>query len=665
MLAGYRLVDMFETGSIRVYISTNNAPINPEYRLVAINLETSLAHVIESVLKYHISAIDQYIIVFNNVDALTLDINNFDTGWIPLRDLAEVPVTKRVVGNEVAEFNKNQFTDSYKEDYVWSEQILPLLPDGEATVVVNQSPDKLTWTLDNANINTEFRILRHLNITVADTDIVTAAINANTGISVITIGRSDHFLLSLDNGLSFERVLYPYNEGFLNIASISQDGLCYFMVARDGVYRYYLDTKEWTVERLVVSGVDTELLGQGMHNASCFLNEETYTFALYHDLSSTPTLDIYWRGLGLKTNDFAEETLGYTRLSNLSYPNTQLNKSGRDSAQAALKIKLTNGVAAVVAWLPGQIAANTIIVNILGQGSANLITNTQTVFKPFGLIDDFNIVTVDPNSTNVFNGVRLNGTTTENNSWYKVEVLVGQEIVSTVPTDRFEIDYLTLIAESATIAGAPVNLGTGYIVDKTTHSVDGEANLPTEIQAADRRYTVTDGKNYYTIIGNLVYTNYMLMSSNAVITYTYNSATRLTIIPDFSYTSDELYLAFGNTIKITSNIREGEKLSFDLPIINNHSFTSKINALINISTTEIAVFLINQVYVVTQVPDEVLGFRYDYRNTRLSTGVRLGDSVINTINGVFTLYPTIQGLAVMNYQPDVSNTDQGSRICHK
>src|SRR5690606_27275675 len=109
--------------------------------------------------------------------------------------------------------------------------------------------------------------------------------NSTTAITAIAVGRSDHFMLSLDDGLSFKRILYPIHEGFLNIGALSKDALNYFFVAQDGVYRYSIADNTWVVIRLynTVSEVTETLLGMGSSNASHFLNAEVFSFVFYYD----------------------------------------------------------------------------------------------------------------------------------------------------------------------------------------------------------------------------------------------------------------------------------------------------------------------------------------------------------------------------------------------
>ena len=142
-------------------------------------------------------------------------------------------------------------------------------------------------------------------------------------------------------------------------------------------------------------------------------------------------------------------------------------------------------------------------------------------------------------------------------------------------------------------------------------------------------------------------------------TYTYQPDDNLfTRIPTVSYSDTELYLGFENNLQITSNLNDGETIKFNLPAINNHSFIAPISYMINISTTEVAIFFVNNIIICSKVQDELLTYRYDYYNTKLSTGIRYGDMVMNTLEGSYTIFPTKRGLAFMNYQSFMATTDQ-------
>ena len=646
----YQLIDMFETGKVTVYISQNeNTNL---YRIVArLNHNHLLQIISNEVANYHINAIEHYIIVFNNVDAMVLDVTQFNKGWKFLRELAEIPITKRIINQQVFTKPINQFTKSYKEEYLWDKSILSILPNGNAEVIVNQSPNKLTWLLEEANLNTEFRILRSLGIKTNPQDLFSIAINVNTGITVIAIARQDHVMLSLDDGQSFEKVLYPINNGFLNIASLSKDALCFFFVAQDGVYRYDISNKIWTDIRITTLGKSTDLKGRGFYNTCCFNNAEVFSFVLYEtgevEGNPVPITYLYGKGPGLKLDDFDENTLSYKDFINKSNPEHQLNKTRQDLANVSIFIEVTENHANISAWLPSNSANSSLFINVFSQEETSVIT--RTIDKPYGAIYSIKEVNADT--------IIIEGLTVEDSLWYKIEATISED------EDNFKYTSKAISEIKVNNEGAPINLQTGYLIDLNVVSVDGETRLPKilddkEWPTSIRGFTISNNNNYYIQIGDTIFTNKILMSNNASIIYTRIDNTPYTKIPDVSYVNNELYLSFNNTLKITSNYRKGTNLMFNLPEINNHGFTSDVNDILNISTTEVAIFLVDRIFLVVQEPDELLGYRYSYYNTRLSNGVRKNEQVINTRDGVYTLYPTIEGLAVLNYQAFIATTDQ-------
>jgi len=653
----YILVDMIETGKVTVYVCKNTN--GEEYEIVAVNKSNLEQTRYEGITSYRLSVFEQYIILFNNENTVVLNVNEFSSSWRPIREFAEVPITKRVVGQESFTYPKNQFTEDYKEEYVMSADVLSIIPSGTAEVEVTQTPTNLKWTLPNANINPEFRILRSVGITIQSSDLITTATNINTGINVLAIARYDQVLISLDYGQSFERVLYPSHDEFSQVASVSKDGLQFFFVAKDGVYRYTIGTKQWVVIRLIdiipEEPVQLTLNGIGINNACSFLNDEVFTFSLYHLDSSISKVDLYWKGPGLRSDNFAENTLGRTTLEDIIDPNTKTTKSAVDCVSMSISVDdvgteavpvlLTN----ILAWLPSlTVETSTFIIITAKTDVTNFSPYIITLDKKYGSIEEFEVL----NRTGITVDIVATVTTVEHNQWYKATLEAGY--TSSLYSDFW---YSTLIADANDL-GAPINLELAYITNKLVSSLDGSASLPIELDGAIRNITISAGTYFYTVLDNILYTNKLTTDNTASLVFTRTTNTPYTNVPTLSYSESQLFLGFGNTLMITDNKRDGDNLYLNLPIINNHSFSSDINGLLNISTTEIAAFLIDKVYIIMKVADDLLGYRYDYLTTRLSTGVRAGDSVMNTMDGKLTLYPTVRGLAVMNYQADVASTEQ-------
>lgn len=191
-------------------------------------------------------------------------------------------------------------------------------------------------------------------------------------------------------------------------------------------------------------------------------------------------------------------------------------------------------------------------------------------------------------------------------------------------------------------------------------------DTPTQIwdNDSDRNFGETlIGENGRLFIrcNNEVYTNILNDEDTVTIDYYYGteSTDKYTQIPNVSYSDTELYLGFNNQLSITANTKDSDgNILFNLPKLNNQKFIENITNIINISTTDIALFFEDNIVICSKVQDETLGYRYDYYPSKLSTGTRLGDSVINTIEGNYTIFPTKRGLAFMNYQAFMATTDQ-------
>ena len=73
---GFSLVDIFETGKVTVYVTKNVAK---QYQIVVREKESGELHILpELVNKYYVSAIEKYVIVFNDVDTSVLDVKNYN-----------------------------------------------------------------------------------------------------------------------------------------------------------------------------------------------------------------------------------------------------------------------------------------------------------------------------------------------------------------------------------------------------------------------------------------------------------------------------------------------------------------------------------------------------------------------------------------------------------
>ena len=660
----FSLIEAVRAGDFTVYVSqSNEEPIT--YTVI---VDSEERPTIEGIESYHVATIQHYVICFNEKGARVFDINDPEKGWQNLTDLAEVPITKRVVGGVTTTYPANGFTEAYKEQYLWSNASQPDLPEGTADVELNTGKKTIDWTIPNTNVLTDYRILRPVEFTLEPTDLF------STAKGVICIARDDYFLLSRDNGLTFERQWYPEHGLFLNIASISKDGYYFFFVAKDGVYYCNLADGSWTkIEYFGGNGGD---FGDtpGTNNICYFLTRDVWAFITYKDGNAT----MYWQGPGLGLVSYV-----FWGLAGKSEFNNLINLSDRDRTELdcdrerfVISLNEKGTVATVLATFDSTTTDKQRVLIVQGKdtqgGNSTPSVNSFEVEGTYSTVDKAYNLTQRTSTGNSATGIGAKGLVYKNGGWYEFTIEYG---IEKVPNSEAaggyayvsfqDIAYGDEPLEVTSDEGYPYKLTGGWIDNLTVYNRDAtvSARLPEEITERGTIWTV--GDKFYIQSGSTVYTNDLTTNDIATLTYTYPAEVDpetgeavFTRVPNVTYADTELYMAFDNLLQITANVYDKTDIKFNLPEVNNQSFISSVSAMVNISTTDVALFFENKIMVCSKVEDANLGYRYDYYNTKLSLGTRLGDDVINTLEGTYTIFPTLRGMAFMNYQEFMATTDQ-------
>ena len=732
---GYELVDYQQIGDMRLFVRKS-----PDNKYVILLYDTNNKYYeLDGISKYNISVIEHYIICFNDLGAQIFDTTNPKWQDLATSDLVEIPVIKRVIGSQVTEYNKNDFTESYKEEYIWSNQSKPTLPEGTADVTVKTTYNSQNYILEDANLLTEYRLLKSLNISVNhNDDLITIAKG------IICIARTEYFLVSFNNGANFSTIYYPaYTGTFLNIASISDDGQYFFFVASDGVYKCYLGDFTWSDKILVDNlGKKEDIKYTGWKNTCHFVsgNPDTFCFITYepnNDLTKNNSLRIYWKGEGLYLgNDYTKglisadgkyPALGYTDLTekNLElidqiagkfitmytafspeFTNLAINKT--DDAQQVCVIGLISNLktdsAASGTDIDGKIpnyityirGGNTFAQRaITERGDTDWEEKCKTMYmftskiskQITNLSNQQYIRLVKGNLTELsFTGERLLPLSSV------FQVIVTTDIYSNGTYMTYNGNIYTGIIYHVGSDGPYMDVYYGLLVlDKTIEFVESLAppipiygayieihskSIISNINGKWEKYklqvknnisqVLIDENSFYIISTNgKIYTNYLSDNDSAILTYMYLKEDKYTKVPNITYSDTNLYLSFNNNLQITENSKSVDKngitkIQLNLPSKNNQSFIDNINAMTNISTTEVALFFKDKITICAKVEDSNIstGYRYDYFNTKLSLGVRLNDVVMNVLEGSYTVYPTVRGLAAMNYQAFMATSDQ-------
>lgn len=380
----YKLFEIYNVGNKALYVSKNDE------NKFAIKIDNSELLDLET---YHISIIEHYVICFNEQNARVYDTNNIIKGWQKLTDLAEIPITLSVVGATETTYEANEFTQAYKESYVWSVDSQPNLPGGNAEVVLLTSSNKYIWTIPDTNKFTDYRILRPLNIKVDKLDLITIKNN------IICVARPDYVMVSYDEGLNFDKIWYPTHGKFLNVASVSENGDFFFFVAEEAVYRYNLGEKSWEGGIFYFHSNDSAEYGSlldatnynalGYNNICHFLASDTFTFIL----RNVNDIWIFYKGPELSeesTTNF-KNSLNTIKIENVHIGPLELDNIDliqKDTQKLQLKISIDSE------------SKSGIVFGIFKISSFNFITfsifsDTNTIFYSYKGSLDFQYPVID------------------------------------------------------------------------------------------------------------------------------------------------------------------------------------------------------------------------------------------------------------------------------
>lgn len=692
------LIDIKEANNVKVFVFKDGET----YTIIAHRDVTSIS--LTGISNYQLSIFNQYIICWNDLGAKIINTNDAELKWKPISEFAEIPITKIVTGPSEELFDKNQFTNNYIEQYNRKLNLNTILPESSAEITAETKSNIITKlsNLDKPWLNTDLTTIRDIS-NICNGDSVSFAINKTTGKYIICCGNDETVNISYDGGQSFITVYTPDQN--TTGRSISDDGDYYFMIGKTCVYRLDLDTLNWSKVTIYDnSNIAGDIRGWHYMNGDnfCFFSHLTGS-DWTTDTSETRKIRVYYLGHNLYTNSSITDKISYSDLNVPKYALLGGTGGAVNAMQQRNNIKMCyNSVlktANIVLILPGQNNGPDDkyswnagrIYGIFGkENSAPIIYNSNFSAETNCFIAGAESINEASEATAgaTVNGIKFYGTkkigdlTTQTFAYYYYED--AQIWLEDNSKQGSSFGTAKLIAHDADENGFPYYVTPtlfinergfkAYYYDKNTNSfktqllpdINGNTmqHWPTSY-LSDFVYFIANGKYIFTETiykngKNMYYCFTNILTNDDVTSYYYHVSveSNYTKVPSITYSGSELFLGFDNTLMITKNTKDDENILFNLPKINNQSFASNIKSMINISTTELAIFFENGITICSKVADDLTGYRYAYAKTRLTLGTKFGDSVINTADGASTLYATPRGLAIMNYQAYMATTDQ-------
>ena len=643
------------------------------------------------------------------------DFNNFIE--IPIIKTISGSVEKEFAKNEFTALYKEQYT--YDKD---TYPLLPITKDTAEVEVFTESSETLKYNIEYAHNLTDYKIFKTSNVPVSYYNSA-ASYNSITNKYVVAIPLRDKVFISYNGGNTYKSVLYPEYSGTFHGGYLTEDALYYCFISDDGIYFLQLGDLIWSKETLEIKHNQIIYTCFKTRQIYSFLTQLTEKHAtgrnrirlyfkgpsLYSgtDSSKDNTLTYIDQVLtGIFTGndtflsnfaDLIDLRYNYVKNNRLKMFLTK-NNQNKDIVIISLVAPYNKEGDNLITIIGGT---NMYKDAFIGMTPADKLSGMFTCAEQFQSYTNFSIedgeVLIDLKDDDVYKFKynligdvvnNLSDTQGEHN-WKSLELILKITV-----GENQDNQYFPVVSFEATIGSlpkissdhiyyesyleyytTPLKLNQTYIyrtVYNKYYILDNNTNRWLELPKigdllGQVQLFTTAGDKYFVIANNIENSDEMLLLTNlfadkdlATITYTLGEESKYTKVPNVSYSDTELYLGFDNMLQITQNVRNNEKISFSLPTTNNQTFIDNITAMINISTTEVALFFLNKVIICSKVQDTNLaqGFRYDYYNTKLSTGVRLGDDIINTLEGQYTVFSTKRGLAIMNYQAFMATSDQ-------
>ena len=727
-------------------------------------------------VEYKIAVYDKYIIAFCNHGAQVFDLSTL-SGWKDFNSVVDIPITKRVVGSTETTYPGNNFTEAYKEQYIWSNQSHPAVPSDPVNVDILASSGNWTYDYD-ATVYPLSNNQRYSSGLVDPANQVLKYIpnidNVNhLGNSycyyvkhdvISRVSTSEYFEISFDSGKSYIRVYLPFGpeETLLLNGALSDDGNYAFCVTNSGVYICNLGDFTWSEKESF-----TLLSNSPSLREFTAITNDKYAFLVsYYETSSSSStlkLRLYFKGPGLY-GDGTTFTTGNGKLCYIDNFYYRMDDTSPDTH--TLEWAMVANVGTVIGasrlkmcTCKGFGSVDTCAIVLLRDRQAAPVTTTSVLFvvggnnplgsnvyASWGIVNDFAGI-LDMKAVNELNPAtqanlenfksamivinvslitgsrqssKYGSSSSKRWSWCPWDYQVGIYTTSlnngirSIPLSSAVSDitrrllpeamgdYATENLADICLSCIPIRTQTAYIHIRNllnNYKMKGTEVSDLAIMPMSRwpngqpddwfycaepdsfqrgqisrgfystsdgvwfapAQLIADGAYFYYVdaYGNIL-TNRFSDDDSVALTYTISATESFKEIPDITYDAGDLYLGFGNTLQITQNTQTDGKTLLNLPDITTQTFTDDITGMINISTTEIAIFFKDRIVICQKVADSNLasGYRYEYYNTKLTTGVRNGDSIINTLEGTNTIFPTRRGLALMNYQAFMATTDQ-------
>ena len=166
-----------------------------------------------------------------------------------------------------------------------------------------------------------------------------------------------------------------------------------------------------------------------------------------------------------------------------------------------------------------------------------------------------------------------------------------------------------------------------------------------------RNYVIGITDNLHIVMSNTLYNT--VLDKN-ILLYKFVTGRTSNLKISLLTLADTYYAAHDNKLYIGVNEYDDEnEFEWYFPKDNVEVFSENISALHSISNTQIGIFLKDEIWY-TVLTDEGISLE----KSKIRLGCNIGDEVITSYDGKYTIFPSKRGLVALSYQDFVASTEQ-------
>lgn len=631
--------------------------------------------------KFKLVLADEKIFMFGETELKYFDLTN--STWNNAKIYKPI-ISTTALGVESPLEAKNELTDSYRKQYIWSRS-KPTDLSSLYGKTVEVKIDDTSWTLTPFKKNQQLTFVKP-TFTFGEDSML-------DGIPMVSVSSDDRILLTKKRTVTSGSTSYVHYDIFYSV-----DGISFEQLPAIATEQNYNNTGIPSFSNDGTTAVVMSTIGP-------------FAISLVVDNPDVGARYPTWTLLTSKFGEYSE----YVVSSNL---NSEVAMDEYDTfAAVTVKQSSSSGIVYIyTTWVTGDVAKLYTIATSGENVSIDLTAHFALAVCRDQNYDDkaYGILSYISKNTNtnavytnigVFSKYTLSDGTDTVGFWVSTNLTPEPTTTSDLPSKIHRTVsifkqsgqlYFALITKSSVSGKSFVSVGnTIYHDSGTTES----QRVPHGYQSYENIAALTNSVLKTSNVGLLLVDNNLIYNQEKVTTaapigtplaatsyiysckkvgdeyqvYSSNFSDQIKLIETIDSTTQKNYLfdceaelqdyfiSFGKRLLVNAPTPNAEDFEWYFPVYKTQSFDYEITGLHPISTTELAVFQEDSIYYAvptTITYNNAERSAYTFYKSRLPLGCAKGCDIVTSFDGKYTIFSTVRGLVAMAYQDFVSSSEQ-------